>query len=31
MTSCKALLSWSSGKDAACGRDGFVFADLVPA
>jgi hypothetical protein len=43
MTPPKALLSWSSGKDAAWAlhvlrqrrelveRDGFVFADLVPA
>ncbi len=31
MTTRKVLLSWSSGKDAACERDGFVFADRVPA
>ena len=43
MTVPKALLSWSSGKDAAYAlhrlrqqgevveRNGFVFADLVPA
>jgi hypothetical protein len=42
MTRPKALLSWCSGKDSAwalrvlrpgevVARDGFVFADLVPA